>query len=70
MKFFEGMVFTNALSTCPICGPYRGMLQSGRYGTNSGLLINWVDPDKKLPQWYSYMKNHEVLSDLVTNYCS
>ncbi|MGK7394635.1 MAG: sulfatase-like hydrolase/transferase, partial [Candidatus Cyclobacteriaceae bacterium M3_2C_046] len=41
----QGVVFNSALSTCPICGPYRGMLQSGRYATNSGLLINWVDPD-------------------------
>jgi arylsulfatase A-like enzyme len=41
----EGVTFTNAVSTCPICGPYRGMLQTGRYPTNTGLLINWVDPD-------------------------
>lgn len=41
----QGVTFTNAVSTCPISGPYRGMLQTGRYPTNSGLLINWVDPD-------------------------
>lgn len=41
----EGVVFNSAVSSCPICGPYRGMLQSGRYSTNSGLLINWVNPD-------------------------
>lgn len=41
----QGVTFDNAISTCPICGPYRGMLQTGRYPTNSGLLINWVDPD-------------------------
>ena len=40
----EGLVFSNAISTCPICTPYRGMLQSGRYPTHSGIIINWVDP--------------------------
>jgi arylsulfatase A-like enzyme len=41
----RGHVFHNALSTAPVSGPYRGMLQTGRYPANTGLFINWVDPD-------------------------
>jgi len=44
----QGVTFNNAISTCPLCGPYRGMLQTGRYPTNSGLLINGLDPDTTL----------------------
>jgi len=39
----EGVVFTNSVSTCPLCTPYRGMLQTGRYPTHSGVLINFVE---------------------------
>jgi arylsulfatase A-like enzyme len=39
----EGVVFTNSVSTCPLCTPYRGMLQTGRYPTHSGIIINFVE---------------------------
>ena len=39
----EGIRFTNAVSPCPLCTPYRGMLQTGRYPTHSGLVVNWVE---------------------------
>jgi len=38
----EGVVFTNSVSTCPLCTPYRGMLQTGRYPTHSGVIVNFV----------------------------
>jgi uncharacterized sulfatase len=39
----QGMTFLNALSTCPLCTPYHGMLMTGRYPTHSGILLNRVD---------------------------
>lgn len=38
-----GARFTNGLSTCPVCTPFRGMVQTGRYPSHSGLVINWVE---------------------------
>jgi arylsulfatase A-like enzyme len=39
----QGVVFTNAISTCPLCTPYRTMLQTGRWPTLSGGVMNWVN---------------------------
>jgi arylsulfatase A-like enzyme len=39
----QGVVFTNAISSAPLCTPYRGMLMTGRYPTHTGLVLNWVD---------------------------
>ncbi|MEK7404067.1 MAG: sulfatase [Acidobacteriota bacterium] len=39
----QGVVFTNALSTCPLCTPYRAMGQTGRWPTFSGGVMNWIN---------------------------
>src|SRR5690242_16539833 len=39
----QGVVFNNAVSTCPLCTPYRAMLQTGRWPTLSGGVMNWVN---------------------------
>lgn len=38
----EGVVFTNAVSTCPICTPYRASLLTGRYPLSLGMVQNDV----------------------------
>ena len=39
----EGIVFDHALSTCPLCTPFRGMLMTGKYPTHSGLIANFFE---------------------------
>ncbi len=44
----EGMLFTNGLSTTPICTPYRGMLVTGRYPTHTGIMLNFLETNPGL----------------------
>ena len=39
----QGVRFTNALSTYPLCTPYRAMLQTGRWPSLSGGVMNWIN---------------------------
>ena len=39
----QGVVFNNAVSSCPLCTPYRAMLQTGRWPTLSGGVMNWFN---------------------------
>ena len=39
----QGVNFTNAISSCPLCTPYRAMLQTGRWPTMSGGVMNWIN---------------------------
>ena len=52
----EGVVFTNSVSTCPLCTPYRGMVQTGRYPTHSGLIMNFLEA--------SHLQNPHCLADM------
>jgi len=36
----EGFAFTNAVSTCPICSPFRAMLMTGRFPLSTGMTSN------------------------------
>lgn len=36
----EGLAFTNAVSTCPICSPYRAMLMTGKFPMSTGVTSN------------------------------
>ena len=36
----KGVTFTHAVSTCPVCTPYRAMLVTGRHPQTTGHLIN------------------------------
>jgi len=39
----EGVTFTNMISSCPVCTPYRSMLLTGRHPQSTGHLVNFVD---------------------------
>lgn len=39
----EGVVFTQGMSTHPVCSPHRAMLLSGRFATENGVWMNCVD---------------------------
>ena len=45
----EGVYFSNAVSTSPVCTPYRAMLLTGKYVLKNGMFMNDVslDPDSE-----------------------
>jgi arylsulfatase A-like enzyme len=44
----KGVLFTNGLSSTPVCTPYRGMLMTGRYPTHTGIMLNFVEANPNL----------------------
>jgi arylsulfatase A-like enzyme len=51
-----GVVFTNSISSCPQCSPFRSMLQTGRYPTHTGILFNFLEA--------SHVQNPHCLADV------
>lgn len=45
----EGVNFSNAVSCCPVCSPYRGSLMTGRYPLSTGVFVNDVWPCPSIP---------------------
>jgi len=52
----QGVVFTNSVSSCPLCTPYRGMVQTGRYPTHSGIIMNFLEAN--------HVQNPNCLADV------
>jgi arylsulfatase A-like enzyme len=38
----EGTTFDNAISTCPVCTPYRSMLVTGRHPQTTGMVVEFA----------------------------
>lgn len=43
----QGLLFSNCISTYPVCTPYRASLLTGRYGTTTGVAANGVELQDK-----------------------
>lgn len=56
----EGVVFTQAVSTQPVCSPYRGMLMTGTFPPQNGISRNcWAGNNEQLK------KNAFTLTDIL-----
>ncbi len=59
----EGMVFSNAISSFPLCSPYRGMLMTGKLPYNNNLLSN--SNSKRYKFNNSWQKDDVSFSDVL-----
>ena len=41
----EGMRFTDGYAACPVCGPTRASILSGKFPSRTGYTHNWLPPD-------------------------
>ena len=54
----EGVVMDNAISTYPVCSPYRGMLLTGRHPMNNGTVFNDTGLRDDLPTIGTVCRDH------------
>ena len=54
----EGVAFPQAYSPQPVCGPYRALLQTGRYATDTGCFRNNVMLPHDVKTLADYMREH------------
>jgi len=54
----EGVRFTNAISTWPVCSPYRAMMMTGMYPMSNGVVYNDFPIWDGLPYIGSTFKSH------------
>ena len=45
----EGIIFDNAFSCQPVCGPARSCVQSGVYSTKTGCFVNGISLPQNIP---------------------
>lgn len=45
----QSLCFTNAISNCPVCSPYRGSLITGQYPLTHGVFVNDVHLEHRCP---------------------
>lgn len=50
----RGIVFQNAFTPQPVCGPFRSMLQSGKYPTETGCFTNQIALPKNIKTLANY----------------
>jgi arylsulfatase A-like enzyme len=59
----QGLVLTNAVSTYPLCSPYRAMLLTGKYPHSNGVITNCHSESVRLGCFLK--ENERCLSDVL-----
>ena len=47
----QGMRFTDAYAACPLCGPSRAAIMTGKFPSRTGFTDNFINREKKIPQF-------------------
>ena len=47
----QGMRFTDAYAACPICGPSRCAIMTGKFPSRTGFVDNFIDREKRIQQF-------------------